>query len=37
MAQRAVLNADIRKNTINRNIYGHFPSIWDAVFTKGSG
>ncbi|AIQ51681.1 alpha-N-arabinofuranosidase [Paenibacillus sp. FSL R7-0331] len=24
MAQRAVLNADIRKNTINRNIYGHF-------------
>ncbi|MBY0012992.1 alpha-N-arabinofuranosidase [Paenibacillus typhae] len=24
MAQRAVLNADIRKGTINRNIYGHF-------------
>lgn len=24
MAQRAVLNADIRKSTINRNIYGHF-------------
>jgi alpha-N-arabinofuranosidase len=24
MAQRAVLNADIRKGIINRNIYGHF-------------
>ncbi|OKP92184.1 alpha-N-arabinofuranosidase [Paenibacillus sp. P32E] len=24
MAQRAVLNTDIRKGTINRNIYGHF-------------
>ncbi|SET86769.1 alpha-N-arabinofuranosidase [Paenibacillus sp. NFR01] len=24
MAHRAVLNADIRKGTINRNIYGHF-------------
>lgn len=24
MTQRAVLNADIRKGTINRNIYGHF-------------
>lgn len=24
MAERAILNTDIRKGTINRNIYGHF-------------
>ena len=29
-----VINAENKKSKINKEIYGHFQSIWDAVFMK---
>ena len=34
---KIIINADIKRGKINRNIYGHFRNTWVAVFTKAFG